>query len=105
VAVIGHAFETTAQADGRAIRSVLGDLAQAGLSESTVAFLGQAHSLVLDTTAALTSVLDTHQYGSGCSECGTRGICRTVHGICEIFIPGGDPGLRPVSRACGRRHP
>ncbi|MEV5710280.1 hypothetical protein [Actinoallomurus sp. NPDC052274] len=86
-AIIDRAYEAADQADGSVIRTLLGDLTGTGLDQRTAAFLGQAHRLALDTTAALTSVLDTHRFGSCCSECGTSDPCRTIRGISEIFIP------------------
>ncbi|WP_433177326.1 hypothetical protein [Actinoallomurus sp. CA-150999] len=89
-AIIDRAYDATDRADGPMIRALLGDLAGTGLDQRTAAFLSQAHQLALDTTAALTSVLDTHRFGSCCSECGTSDPCRTIRGISEIFIPSSD---------------
>ncbi|MEV0406643.1 hypothetical protein [Actinoallomurus sp. NPDC050550] len=88
MATIDRAYEAADQTDGPTIRALLDDLVRAGVEQGTAASLSHAHRLALDATAALVSVVDTHRYGSHCSECGTTGLCRTLRGICEIFIPG-----------------
>ncbi len=88
---IGDAYALADRADGALIEAVVASLAEAGTDETTVAFLRQAQRLVLDATAALTSVLDTHRHSPYCRTCGTAPLCRTVRDVQEIFFGGGAP--------------
>ncbi|MCO6009405.1 hypothetical protein NE236_30985 [Actinoallomurus purpureus] len=87
-ATIDEGFALAADADERTIQTALDEIVENGLDEAGLAFLRQAHHLVLDAMAALTSVLDAHKYTPYCHECGTAEICRTVRGIQEIFYNG-----------------
>lgn len=96
-ATIDRAYAAVDQADRPAVRALIEEGGDAEANQRPAMALGEVHRLALDATAALTSVIDIHRYGSGCSECGTTGLCRTLRGICEIFVPDGGtryPALR-----------
>lgn len=96
-AIIDRAYEAVDQVDEPTIHSLLHEGVVIEPNRRPAVPLGQIHRLALDATAALTSVIDIHRYGSCCAECGTAGLCRTLRGICEIFLPEDDlhyPTLR-----------